>query len=130
MKKDQVLKGEIARQQSADRLDAVFSSVGQKLREGYSSQAEKILLSAIKNGTHSPDNYAHLKRLLSFTLETAGRYGESLEAVRQFESEDELKELSIETQVQVITQLAIAYNNCSEQPKAVTLLKETLSRGK
>ncbi len=126
MKKDQVLKGEIARQQSADRLDAVFSSVGQKLREGYSSQAEKILLSAIKNGTHSPDNYAHLKRLLSFTLETAGRYGESLEAVRQFESEDELKELSIETQVQVITQLAIAYNNCSEQPKAVTLLKETL----
>lgn len=128
MKKGPTQTGELARQQSVDRLDAIFSSVGQKLREGYSSQAEKILLQAIGNKKHTPDNYAHLKRLLSFTLETAGRYSESLEAVRPFEAEENLRELSIETQVQVITQLAIAYNNCNEQPKAVTLLKETLKK--
>ncbi len=128
MSKGQLLKGEIVGHQSGGRLDAIFKSVGQKLREGRSSEAEKILLSAIDERSNTPDNFANLKRLLSFTLETAGRYVESLEAVKPFEDEENLRELSIETQVQVITQLAIAYNNGNEQPKAVTLLKETLRK--
>ncbi len=117
-----------ARAISAENIDALFSSVGQKLREGHSAEAEKILLKNIDGYSHTPDNFANLKRLLSFTLETIGRYKESLEAVIPFESEDEISKLSIETQVRVTTQLAIAYNNLTDQPKAVTLLKETLKK--
>src|ERR1035437_8440921 len=109
-------------------LDAIFRDVGQKLREGRSREAERILVDTIQSFQHSPDNLAHLKRLLSFTLETAGRYKESLEAVRQFENEESIGELAIETQIRVTTQLAISYNNLTDQPKAVTLLKETLQK--
>jgi DNA-binding NtrC family response regulator/tetratricopeptide (TPR) repeat protein len=116
-----------SRQISADDLNALFLSVGEKLREGHSSEAENILTKAIAAYNHQPDNYANLKRLLAFTLETTGRYKESLEAVRPFESEEELAKLTTETQVRVTTQLAIAYNNLTDQPKAVTLLKQTLA---
>ena len=80
MSKGQLLKGEIVGHQSGGRLDAIFKSVGQKLREGRSSEAEKILLSAIDERSNTPDNFANLKRLLSFTLETAGIFA-SLGAV-------------------------------------------------
>ena len=109
-------------------LDTLFASVGQKLREGHSAEAEKILVHTIEGFDHTPDNFANLKRLLAFTLETTGRYKESLEAVRPFEDEAKLAKLSTETQVRVTTQLAIAYNNLTDQPKAVTLLKETLKK--
>ena len=133
MKKDRYSTGGLsspstARDISSENIDALFSSVGQKLREGHSAEAENILVKTIEGFRHLPDNFANLKRLLSFTLETTGRYKESLEAVVQFEDEDELSKLSIETQVRVTTQLAIAYNNLTDQPKAVTLLKETLKR--
>ncbi len=117
-----------ARSISNDNIDAVFASVGQKLREGHSAAAEKILLKTIEEFKHSPDNFANLKRLLSFTLETTGRYKESLAAVKPFEDEENLSKLSVETQVRVTTQLAISYNNLTDQPKAVTLLKETLQK--
>ena len=111
-----------------ERLDAVFASVGQKLREGLSAEAERILLKTIDGYAHTPDNFANLKRLLSFTLETTGRYVESLDAVKPFNDEENLTNLSLETRVRVTTQLAIAYNNLTDQPKAVTLLKDTLSK--
>ncbi|MDQ3221476.1 MAG: sigma 54-interacting transcriptional regulator [Acidobacteriota bacterium] len=113
---------------SDTKIDKIFSDVGQKLRDGLSNEAEYVLVKAVENYGHSPDNLANLKRLLSFTLETVGRYKESLEAVRPFEDEDNLKRLRTETQVRVTTQLAIAYNNLTDQPKAVTLLKETLDK--
>ncbi len=114
-----------ARAISFDSIDAVFRSVGQKLREGLSGDAENILVKTIDGYDHTPDNFANLKRLLSFTLETAGRYKESLETIRPFADEENLSQLGIETQVKVTTQLAISYNNTGDQPKAVTLLKET-----
>lgn len=108
---------------SFENIDAIFSSVGQKLREGLSGEAEKILTKTIEGYDHTPDNLANLKRLLSFTLETAGRYKDSLETIREFADEENLATLSIETKVKVVTQLAIAYNNTGDQPKAITLLK-------
>ena len=113
---------------SDEKIDGIFASVGQKLREGHSAESEKILTEAIASYKHTPDNFANLKRLLSFTLETTGRYRESLETVKPFEDEENLSELSIETQVRITTQLAIAYNNLTDQPKAVTLLKTTLQK--
>src|SRR5438445_2110769 len=114
-----------ARAISHENIDVVFRSVGQKLREGLSDEAEKILVKTIESFDHTHDDLASLKRLLSFTLETAGRYKESLETIRPFADEENLSKLGIETQVRVTTQLAIAYNNIGDQPKAVTLLKET-----
>lgn len=109
---------------SHKNIDSIFSSVGQKLREGRSGDAESILVKTLESYSHTPDNEAHLKRLLSFTLETAGRYKESLETIRPFADEEKLLRLDNETQVRVRTQLAIAYNNIGDQPKAVTFLKE------
>ena len=111
---------------SAEDLNTVFLSAGQHLRDGRSSKAEKLLSETIENHIHTPDNLASLKRLLSFTLETVGNYKESLDAVRPYEAEDMRSNISKETQVRVTTQLAIAYNNLGDHPKAVTLLKEIL----
>ena len=115
---------------SDEELDEVFAKVGQNLRDGLSSEAESILIKTIESYRHTADNLANLKRLLAFTLETVGRYKESLNAVKPFEDEDLLKRLDIETQVRVTTQLAISYNNLGDHPKAVTLLKETLQKAK
>jgi hydrogenase-4 transcriptional activator len=116
------------KQISPDQIDAVFKGVGQKLREGLSGEAERVLTDSINGYRHTPDNFANLKRLLSFTLETLGRYKESLEVLKPFENEENLAILGLDTQIRVSTQLAIAYNNLSEQPKAVTLLKENLAK--
>ena len=118
------------RQIQPEALDDVFASIGQYLREGLSSKAEKVLVETIEKYAHIPDNLANLKRLLAFTLETVGRYKESLDAVRPYEDEDMRDRISKETQVRVTTQLAIAYNNLGDHPKAVTLLKETLEVAK
>ncbi len=113
---------------SFESIDAVFRAVGQKLRDGLSGEAETILVDTIEKYQHKPDDLANLKRLLAFTLETAGRYKESLETILPFEAEAELAVLSPETRIRVTTQLAIAYNNSGDQPKAVTLLKENHHR--
>lgn len=115
---------------AAERLDKIFLGVGQNLRDGLSSAAEKVLVKTIEGYSHTPDDLANLKRLLSFTLETVGRYKESLDVLKPFEDEDILGRLGNETQVRVTTQLAIAYNNLTDQPKAVTLLKQTLKKAK
>lgn len=111
-----------------DSIDEVFRAVGQKLRDGLSGDAEAILLDTIGRFDHTPDDLANLTRLLAFTLETAGRYKESLETIRPYESEDKLAPLGLETRIKVTTQLAIAYNNTGDHPKAATLLKENLDR--
>ncbi len=120
--------GAAAQAISHESIDAIFKSVGQKLREGLSADAESILVNTIEGFEHTPNDLANLKRLLSFTLETAGRYKESLETISPFADEENLSQLDIETQVKVTTQLAIANNNLGDLPKAVTLLKETLDK--
>jgi len=113
---------------SREAVDKLFSSVGQRLRAGLSGEAEKVLRDAIKAYRHTPDDGANLKRLLSFTLETTGKYKEALDAIAEYENESLVSELGAPTQIRVRTQLAIAFSNAGEQPKAVTLLKDTLKR--
>ena len=117
-----------ARAITHEAIDKIFIDVGQKLRDGRSNEAERVLVDTIESFSHTPDDLATLRRLLSFTLETTGRYKESLEALEHYEDEASLAELSPATQVRVRTQLAIAFSNAGEQPKAVTLLKENLQR--
>ncbi len=113
-----------------DKLDSIFSQTGQKLREGKSSEAERVLTDAIENYHHKDNDLANLKRLLAFTYETIGRYKESLDAIKAYEDEEILARLSTETQVRVSTQLAISFNNIGDHPKAVALLKATLEKAK
>lgn len=114
----------------AEELDHLFAGVGQSLREGRSSEAERLLSEAISGFTHTDNDLANLKRLLSFTLETTGRYKESLETIKHYEDSEILGRLKPETQIRITTQLAIAYNNIGDHPKAVTLLKENLEKAK
>ena len=115
---------------SSDALTDIFLQIGQYLREGLSSKAEKVITDTIATYRHTPDNLANLKRLQAFTLETVGRYKESLDALRPYEDEDNRSQLGKETQVRVTTQLAISYNNLGDHPRAVTILKETLEVAK
>jgi DNA-binding NtrC family response regulator/tetratricopeptide (TPR) repeat protein len=112
----------------AANMDALFRNVGQKLREGLSGAAEKLLRDALAKDGHSPDDLANLRRLLSFTLETTGRYRESLEAIAAYESTEMLAALTDENRIKITAQLAIAHNNTGDQPKAATLLKEARKR--
>lgn len=104
----------------------LFKKVGQYLREGRSAESERILTHAIDDLDLSSDELASIKRLLSFTLETTGRYRESLDVLTDYDTPDNFSLLSIDVMVSVRTQLAIAYNNMGDQPRAVTLLKEML----
>jgi len=115
---------------SAEMLNTIFTGIGQKLREGRSSEAERLVTEAIEKGNHLDDDLANLKRLLAFTLETVGRYKESLEVIKPYEDDEMLGRLRAETQVRVTTQLAISYNNLGDHPKAVTLLKSNLEKAK
>ena len=119
-----------ARHIRPEDLDEIFLSIGRYLRDGLSSKAETVLTETIRNYTHTEDNLANLKRLLAFTLETVGKYRESLDALKPYQDEDNRGRLSKETQVRVMTQLAISFNNLGDHPKAVTLLKETLEVAK
>lgn len=107
-------------------VDAIFTKVGQNLRDGKSNAAEALLTKTIGSYKHTPDDLASLKRLLSFTLETTGRYKESLDALSEYETAERRADLSQQTEILVRKQLAIAFSNAGDQPKAITLLKETL----
>ena len=113
---------------SREQLDDVYRTVGARLREGRSREAEELLVETLESHSLSVDDFANLKRLLAFTLETLGRYKESLEVLKPFEGEEFLEPLAIDTQVRVTTQLAISYNNVNDHPRAVTLLKDTLQK--
>jgi tetratricopeptide (TPR) repeat protein len=118
------------RRMPPEALSALFAGAGQKLRDGLSSEAEVLLREAVERFDHAPDDLANLKRLLSFTLETLGKYREALEILKPYEDEENLRFLETETQVRVTTQLAIGYNNLNDHPRAVTLLKDNHERAK
>jgi hypothetical protein len=65
---------------SDEGLAKIFAEVQQKLTEGLSSAAEKILNQTLANYSHTPETQAKVYRLLSYTLETQGRYKESLKS--------------------------------------------------
>src|SRR5687768_10395456 len=128
MKKEHSLAAGRARAISSDKIDDFFKSVGQKLREGRSGEAERILERTIAEYRHTDADLTNLRRLLSFTLETTGRYKESLAIIQPYDDEALLELLDPDTRIRVTTQVAIAYSNTGDQPKAVTLLKDNLAR--
>ncbi len=115
---------------SEERLREIFAEVNQKLGEGMSGAAEKILTNMLENYSHSEETEAKFRRLLSYTYETQGRYKNALEVVEKYNDDDFLSELEAETALSVLTQLAISYNNSQDYPKAVALLNFALEEAK
>lgn len=115
---------------SDETMTKIFAEVEQKLTEGLSSAAEKILNQTLSNYSHIPENQAKLYCFLSYTLETQGRYKESLDVIEKYDDEELLGGIEAATKVSVVTQLAISFNNNSDYPKAVALLNYALEEAK
>lgn len=104
----------------------LLREIVEKLDEGLSAAAEKIIVHTLENYSVTQENHARLIGYLSYTYETQGRYTESLEIIKEFENEEHLKGLEEETRLSILTKLALSYNNNADFPKAVTLLKKAL----
>ncbi len=115
---------------SEEKLWEIFADVKQKLGEGMSGAAEKILTNMLENYTHTQETEAKFRRLLSYTFETQGRYKKALEVIEKYDDDDILGELEAETALSVLAQLAISYNNSKDYPKAVALLNFALEEAK
>jgi tetratricopeptide (TPR) repeat protein len=115
---------------SAEKLTGVINAVQEKLDDGLSSAAGKIITETLESYSHTPETEARLLCLLSYTLETQGNYKESLRVVEKYNDEESLIHLEMQTAVGVLTRLAIAYNNTNDYPKAVALLNNILEAAK
>jgi hydrogenase-4 transcriptional activator len=115
---------------SDEHLSGILIKIRQKLDAGLSSETEKLILATLEDYSHTPASKAELTCLHSLTLETQGRYKESLEAIEKYDDENLLSEIGLEMQISVITQLAIAFNNTNDYPKAVALLNYALEQAK
>ncbi len=115
-----------SRRISEDKLAEILLTVREKLTEGLSGAAEKIILETFADYQHTSENQAKLTQLLSYTYETQGRYRESLETIEKYDEEELLSEIGLEMQISIITQLAICFNNTNDYPRAVALLNYAL----
>ncbi len=111
---------------SDERVNKLLEEIEQNLTEGFSAAAEQIITRTLASHTLSRESRARLISVLAYTLETLGRYAEALQIIEEFESEENLSELSRETKLSVITRLAISHSNTADFPKAVALLKKAL----
>ncbi len=110
---------------SDEQLSEILIKVRRELDEGLSGAAERILTETLESYFLSLEQQARIQYLLSFTLETLGRYSEAIKVITPFEQEAILAQLELETKIHVLTQLAISYNNQTDFPKAVALLKKS-----
>jgi predicted DNA-binding protein (UPF0278 family) len=73
-------------------LSIFLSEIRQKLDQGLSSAAEKILIETLTKYLHTDERRAELTQLLSYIFETQGRYRESLETIEKYDDETLLSE--------------------------------------
>lgn len=111
---------------SEENLTVILAEIRRQIDKGFSGAAQKIILAAMENYLNTPENQAKMVYLLSYTFETQGCYKESLEAIEKYDDEELLSQISVKTQISIITQLAIAFNNTNDYPKAIALLNYAL----
>ena len=111
---------------SEEQLAIILAEIQRQTDKGLSGAAQQIIVETLENYRHTAENEARLACLLAYTYETQGRYKESLEAIESYDDERLLGDLTAETQIAVIVQLAIAFNNTNDYPKAVALLNYAL----
>src|SRR5687767_642472 len=111
---------------SDERVDRLLEEIEENLTGGFSGAAETLILKTIEAHSLSEENRAKLINALAYTYETQGRYGEAIKIIEEFEQDENLKPLSLDTKLSVLTRLAISHGNVSDLPKAVALLKKAL----
>ena len=114
------------RKLSVDQLEKILVQIYRNLDGGYSSAAEKIIESTIKDYFCDENQTAVLITNLSYALETTGKYNESLEVIKNYETDFVLNELKPETAIRSLVQTSIAFNNTGNHPKAVALLDKAV----
>ncbi|HEV7889001.1 MAG TPA: sigma 54-interacting transcriptional regulator [Pyrinomonadaceae bacterium] len=107
-------------------LEQQLEEVQEYLDRGLPSAAEARLRQIITHAKRDHSVLARARRLHSVTLESLGRFRDSLEAVRVYEAPESGKSLDSETFVSVRVQLAMAYNYMADHPKAIALLQSEL----
>ena len=96
------------------------------LDQGLSSEAERSSRSLIKAARRNPALLARAHCYLSVALEMQGRYLESLEAVKIYESPEALKDLDAESLAFVRVHVGLAYHYTGDPPKAIAILNTAL----
>jgi tetratricopeptide (TPR) repeat protein len=113
---------------SDESVSRILSEVREKLAEGLSGKAEEKLNSTLETYKLSDENKALVACLLSYALETLGKYDRAIEILDLYDNEEVLNKLTPETQLLVVTQLAINLSNSNDNPKAVALLNYSLEK--
>lgn len=109
-----------------EQLEVILDEINKNLDDGFSSAAENVIQKTLQSFSCDQDQKAVLIKKLSYTLETTGKYKESLEVIQDYQMESILSELSPKVAVGCLVQLAIAFNNLANQPKAVALLDKAV----
>ncbi len=107
-------------------LEQQLEEVRELLDRGLPSVAEAQLRQIISHAKRDHSVLARARRLHSVTLESIGRFRDSLEAVRMYEAPESGASLDSETFAAVRVQLGMAYNYMGDHPKAVAILQSEL----
>jgi hydrogenase-4 transcriptional activator len=107
-------------------LEGEFEALRGLLDQGLSSEVVRRVNAMMRAARGDASLLAKARCLLSVALEMQGRYGESLEAVKIYESTSEREGLDAEATLQLGVQLALAYNYTGDHPKAIALLNAAL----
>lgn len=109
-----------------ENLASTIVQIEEKLNEGRFVEGEQIINKILTGYSVSFENQAKLNCMLSYALETQGRYAQSLKVIKPFAPEDILRRLKPKTYIAVLVQLAIAHSNLDFSVKALKLLDTAL----
>jgi transcriptional regulator with PAS, ATPase and Fis domain len=122
-----------ARRRVRARVDAAHAALAAEIEatrelidRGQATAAETRLTQIIKATRDDEELLAQARCMLSVSLETQGRYNDSLAVVQMYEEPQARTGLEPETSVFVRVQLGLAYNYTGDHPKAIALLNATL----
>ena len=113
---------------SDEGVSRILSDVSVKLGEGFSGKAETKLTETLEEYSLTPESEALVVSMLSYALETLGQYDRALEVIDRYDDEKVLEQLTPETQIVAVNQLAISLSNKNDNPKAVNLLNYSLEK--
>src|ERR1700733_1791126 len=109
-----------------EQLEKFYDEIQEKLDLGLSTSAEEQIGQILDTYNLKLQDTATLHSLLSLALEMRGKNADALEAVQRYEDDDLLEDIPEEAAVPVLVQLALAYSNNGDYPKAVAILKIVL----
>lgn len=111
---------------SKEELAESLTKIRDKINEGLFTEADPIVIHILETYSNTIDTQAKLNQLLSLSLELQGKFEESLQTIQHFENERVIDQLTLEKLTLVFIQIARAYANTNEFPRAVALLNSAL----